>query len=94
MSSFGQVKLSKVWKMLDECAPGYTAKEQPHNWRVTYGGKVFHNLQLGKRSSKTPEVELGVVQKMLNHLGIDQDCAWRNLPQLRKPKKKTRSGGK
>lgn len=90
MSSTGQVKLSKVWKMLDQCAKGYTVKEQPHNWRVMYNGKTFHNLQLGKRQSKTPEVELGVVQKMLNHLGVDQECAWQHLPQLRKPKARGR----
>lgn len=92
MSSFGQVKLSKVWKMLDRCAAGYTVAEQGHNWRVMYRGQTFPNLQLGKRKSKTPEVELGVVQKMLNHLGIDQECAWGELPQLRKPK--SNSGGK
>lgn len=86
MSSSGQVKLKKVWKMLDRCAPGHEVVEQPHLWKVMYKGKTFPSLQLGKRSSNTPEVELGVVQKMVNHLGIDQECAWRNLPQLRKPK--------
>ncbi len=85
MSSFGQVKLSKVWKMLDACADGYKAKEQPHTWRVTYRGRTFPSLQLGKRASNKPEVELGCVQKMIRHLGIDLDCAWRHLPQLRKP---------
>jgi hypothetical protein len=88
MSSFGQVKLSKVWKMLDRCAPGHTVVEQGHLWRVMYRDKTFPALQLGKRSSKTPEVELGIVRKMVNHLGIDQNCAWKNLPQLRKPKSK------
>lgn len=86
MSSFGQVKLKKVWKMLDRCAPGHEVVEQAHLWKVMYKGKTFPSLQLGKRSSKTPEVELGIVQKMVNHLEIDQQCAWRNLPQLRKPK--------
>jgi hypothetical protein len=86
MSSFGQVKLSKVWKMLDRCADGYTAVQQRHNWRVMWRGKTYPNLQLGRRKSKTPEVELGHVQKVVNHLGIDQECAWEDLPQLRKPK--------
>ncbi|MFP3941185.1 MAG: hypothetical protein ACLF0P_12820 [Thermoanaerobaculia bacterium] len=86
MSSFGQVKLKKVWKMLDRCAPGYEAVEQGHLWRVMYKDKTFPALQLGKRSSKTPEVELGNVQKMVKHLGVDPWCAWRHLPQLNKPK--------
>ena len=86
MSSFGQVKLSKVWRMLDKCADGYVPKEQKHLWCVMYKGKTFPSLQLGKRSSNTPEVELGNVQKMVNHLGIDQECARKYLPQLRKPK--------
>jgi len=90
MSSFGQVKLSKVWKMLENCADGYIAKEQKHLWRVMYEGKTFPSLQLGKRSSKTPEVELGNVQKMVNHLGIDQDCARLYLPQLRKSKSRSK----
>lgn len=86
MSSFGQVKLAKVWKMLDRCADGYTAVQQGHNWRVMWRGQTFPNLQLGKRKSKTPEVEMGGVEKMVKHLGIDRDCAWHHLPQLNKPK--------
>ena len=86
MSSFGQVKLTKVWKMLDACAEGYKVVEQAHSWRVMYEGRTFPRLQLGKRSSATREVELGHVQKMVRHLGIDPECAWRHLPQLPKPK--------
>jgi len=86
MSSFGQVKLKKVWQMLERCAPGYRRVEQGHLWRVTYKGKTFPSLQLGKRSSSTPEVELGNVKKMVRHLGIDPECAWRHLPQFPKPK--------
>lgn len=86
MSSFGQVKLSKVWKMLDSCADGYEAVEQQHSWRVMYKGRTYPKLQLGKRSSATREVELGHVKKMIRHLGIDPECASRHLPQLPKPK--------
>lgn len=83
MTSFGLVKLRRVWKMLDHCAEGYQVKEQAHLWRVTYKDRVFPALQLGKRSSTTPEIELGNVKKMVRHLRIDQDCASKYLPQLR-----------
>jgi hypothetical protein len=53
---------------------------------VMYKGRTFPKLQLGKRSSSTREVELGHVQKMIRHLGVDPECAWRHLPQLPKPK--------
>lgn len=86
MTSFGQVKLSKVWAMLRRCADGYRRIEQSHKWRVEFNGRVFPDLPLGKRKSKTPEVELGVVRKMVRHLGIDSDCAHKYLPQLGKPK--------
>ena len=88
MSSSGQVKLSKVWKMLDACAPGYQKTLQQHNWRIDYQGRRYPNLQLGKRKSNTPEVELGHVEKMVNHLLIDRNCAWKHLPQLNKPKRR------
>lgn len=86
MSSHGQVKLSKVWKMLETCAPSHRRIEQKHNWRIEYRGRTYPNLQLGKRNSKSPEVELGHIEKMIRHLEIDADCAWRCLPQLNKPK--------
>lgn len=86
MSSFGQVKLSKGWKMLRKCAEGYEKIEQPHKWRIEYHGRTFPDLPLGNRTSKTPEVELGVVRKMIRHLGIDPECAYEYLPQVGKPK--------
>lgn len=59
MTSFGRVELSKIWRMLERCAEGYRAVEQPHKWRVEYAGRTFPDLPLGKRASKTPEIELG-----------------------------------
>lgn len=86
MSSHGQVRLSKVWKMLDACAPGHRRIEQKHNWRIEFQGRTYPNLQLGKRASSSPEVELGHIEKMIRHLAIDAHCAWKHLPQLNKPK--------
>ena len=82
MSSFGQVQLSRVWKMLKKCAEDYAAIEQPHSWRIEYDGKVYPNFPLGKRSKATPEIELGHVRKMVRHLGLDPQCVRKHLPQL------------
>lgn len=82
MTSFGRVKLSKVWKMLKKCAVGYERIEQPHKWRVTYGDRTFPDLPIGKRARSDPEVELGVVKKMVRHLRLDIDCVRRHLPQI------------
>lgn len=84
MTSFGRVKLSKIWRMLERCAEGYRAVEQPHKWRVEYAGRTFPDLPLGKRASKTPEIELGAVKKMCRHLRLDPDCVHKHLPQIPK----------
>jgi len=84
MSSFGTVHLSKIWKMLKKCADGYKAIELAHKWRVEYRGRTFPDLPIGRRGSNTPEVELGVVKKMIRHLQLDPDCVHRHLPQIPK----------
>lgn len=68
--------------MLDRCADGYQRREQGHFWRVEYRNRVFPALPLGKRKSKTPVVEIGVLKKMVRHLELDLDCVFKNLPQL------------
>jgi hypothetical protein len=84
MSSFGLIQLSKVWKMLERCAEGYRRIEQPHKWRVEYRGRTFPDLPLGKRASKTPVVQRGVVRKMVRHLELDSECVAVYLPELGK----------
>jgi hypothetical protein len=84
MTSFGRVKLSKVWRMLKKCAGGYRAIEQGHKWRVEYRDRTFPDLPLGDRTSRMPEVELGVLKKMIRHLQLDPDCVHRHLPQIPK----------
>jgi len=86
VSSFGQVRLSKIWRMLRKCAPGYKKTRQQHKWRVEFDGRTFPDLPLGSHGSKDPEIQLGVVKKMIRHLRIDPECAYQYLPQVGKPK--------
>jgi hypothetical protein len=72
MSSFGQVKLSEVWDMLNQCAAGWKKKEYTHFWCVMYNGKTYTSLP--KRS----ETQIGHVKKLARHLGI-LDCAKKRL---------------
>lgn len=90
MTSFGQVRLSKVWKMLRKCARGYTRVEQQHKWRIEHEGRTFPDLPLGQHGRDDPEIELGIIRKMIRHLKIDPECAFRYLPQIGKPKLKSR----
>jgi hypothetical protein len=81
MTSFGQIKLATVWKMLKKCAPGHARIELGHHWRIDFGDRSYPAFPLGKRRSKTPEVQLGHVRKMVRHLGIEE-CAKAVLRQL------------
>jgi len=85
VSSFGQVKLSKIWKMLKKCAEGHVATPQAHKWRIDFGDRTFPDLPLGAHGADDPEIQLGVVRKMIRHLRIDLDCAYKYLPQIGKP---------
>jgi hypothetical protein len=68
--------------MLDHCARGYRRVEGAHKWRVEFAGRTFPDLPIGRRKSRTPEVQLGAVKKMVRHLQVDPRCAERELPQL------------
>lgn len=82
MSSNGQVQLKKVWKMLNKCADGHKAIEQQHLWRIEFQGRTFPSLPIGRRKVKVPEVQLGIVRKMVRHLQLDEKCVRRHLPQI------------
>ena len=82
MSPAGQLPHSKVWKMLDECAPGWTKRKQAHHYRIDHGDKTMSNFPFGDHSKKTTEVQVHWVRKLARVLGIE-DCAKRVLPQLR-----------
>lgn len=69
--------------MLDACAPGYTKRSSTHKWRVMFNRLTYPSLPLGKHGNrKNPEIRVGEVRHMLNHLGVDMDCAHKHLPGL------------
>lgn len=69
--------------MLADCAPGHTAKETTHNWRVSFGSHVYPNLSKGKHGArKNPEIQIGQVKQMVRLFGI-QDCAKKHIDRLR-----------
>jgi len=82
MSSFGTITLKKIWKMLKECAPGYTKEERDHNWLVRYDGKSFHNLPKGPHKRAKAEIEIGHVRQLVRLFEIE-DCASTEIPALR-----------
>ena len=82
MPSHGQIRLRKVWAMLDVCALGYRRVKRTHNWWVMYGEKTYRHLPLGPHGKQTnPDIQIGHVKNMVRHLGID-GCAKRELPHL------------
>ena len=68
-------RLADVWRMLDECLPGYEPIQKPHRWNVKYGGRVYHEIPLGKHGARhNPEIETGYIRGLVKFFGIDRDC--------------------
>ena len=65
--------LSKVEKMLKECAPGYTIRLANHSRVIHFGGKVYRTFP------KADPVENGHIRKLVRFLGIDTACAAEHL---------------
>jgi hypothetical protein len=84
------VSLAKVRKMLKKCAKEAEVEEKLHHFWVRYNKKTFRSLSKGEHGAKVPEAEIGHVDGMIDFLGIDKDCARREIPQL--PRKKKNSG--
>ena len=82
MSSFGDILLSAVFRMLDECAPGYVPREALHHWHIVWNGRSHRSLPLGSRKSKTPSVKAGKVRSMVRVLGIPVNCVNGHFPGL------------
>lgn len=80
MASFGVARLRDIRQMLADGAPGHDFAAKPHNFRVTWNGRTFPSLPKGGHSEENPEIQLGKVKQMINHLRIDMDCARRHLP--------------
>ena len=74
--------MSKIRKMLDECASGYSIEKKEHKQWVRYNEKTYH-LPKGEHSTKDPEIEKGHIKRMVNHLEICLECAKQYLPILK-----------
>lgn len=75
--------MREIWDMLDHCAPGYQAKENPHNWAITWKRKTFPNLPLGKHGKrKHVSIQVGHVKKMARFFDI-LECAGKRIERLR-----------
>jgi hypothetical protein len=83
VASSGTVPLKDIWAMLDDCAPGYQAREREHNWLVIYAGKSFPRLPRGPHGKRqNPGIQVGHIKQMVRFFEI-QDCAGRHLEALR-----------
>jgi hypothetical protein len=81
------VSLSAVEKMLRRCAEGAEVELKEHHYWVRYNGLTFRSISKGRHGARIPDVEIGHVVGMIRHLGIDIDCARREIVQLPRKKK-------
>jgi hypothetical protein len=73
------VRLSEVWRMLDDCLPGHTRKDNDHYWAIRHKDRVYPRLPLGAHGRRhNPEIEMGYVRSMVRHYDI-LECAKRYL---------------
>jgi hypothetical protein len=74
-----------VFEMLDDCLPGYKAKEGEHYWVIRHpdGKRVYPSLPKGKHGAKRAEVEIGHVRKLVRLFEIPPESAEKFLPELR-----------
>lgn len=77
------ILLSRVWEILDECAPGFERRATDHNWKVTYNGLTYPSLPLGKhgaRKASRTEIEVGHVKGLARQLNI-VECVMKKLKE-------------
>jgi len=69
------VRLDDVWQMLDRCLPGHEKIPKLHRWNIKSGGRVYHEVPLGKHGHrKNPEIEAGHIRGLVNFFSIPRDC--------------------
>jgi len=69
------VRLTDVWRMLDNCLPGYEPLEKPHHWAVKYRGRIYPKLPLGPHGPRrNPETFAGHVRSLVKFFEIPSDC--------------------
>lgn len=79
----GQISAKKVWKMLEDCAPGYEKHLTRHHWRIRYQGLTYPTFPCGPhgREKGNYQVEAGHVRQLIRHFGLEE-CADRHFPEL------------
>ncbi|NOT26929.1 MAG: hypothetical protein HOP16_12590 [Acidobacteria bacterium] len=69
------VRLNDVWQMLDVCLPGHERIKKLHRWNVKHGGRVYHEVPLGRHGMRTdPEIEAGHIRGLVRFFKIDVSC--------------------
>lgn len=74
--------MSKIRRMRDKCASGYSIEPKKHRQWVRYNGKTYR-LSKGEHGGKDPEIQKGEIKQMIRHLEIDEKCAKQHLDLLR-----------
>jgi len=89
MPGYGQVKIKKVWKMLDKCLEGYELVKGAHKWIIKHGDREFLDLPLGKHESQSSGntlVERGQLRALVRTFKIEA-CANKYFPEIKTKKK-------
>lgn len=82
MVTKGTIPLKKIWKMLDNCAPGWAKKKNQHNWSVLYNGRTYPRVPLGEHGARhNPSIQIGHVRQMVRFFEIE-DCARKQIQAL------------
>lgn len=68
--------------MLEKCAPGHDIWEGTHKFVVTWQERTYPDLQKAGQHGKD-ELQLNSVEKMVQVLKIDLECARKWVPSIR-----------
>jgi len=76
------IQLERVWRMLDECLPGYERRATDHHHRITApDGRIYPSLPLGAHGRRqNAEIQVGHVRSMARFFEIEE-CARRVLAE-------------
>lgn len=78
-----QVPLADVLAMLDACAPGHSRRASVHHVVVTWNGRTYPGLPLGKHGRRDQnDIGSSQVRSLVRHLEIPAECAAKHLPSM------------
>jgi len=83
VGSTGQVRLSAIITMLEECAPGNTRVLKTHHYWIEYRGKSYRSLPKGAHGRTDPEIQAPFVRKLVSQLEISPECAKKHFPFIK-----------